>query len=98
MGDINKLPKWAQQEIETLKMRVAEGVRRADANLRLAGFQEGQYGTMVAPQEKWIYFNEDDIDGLSVQYERGVLTVSSGGNALSVRPQASNVVRITQWS
>ena len=95
MGDVSKLPKWAQRHIETLEMRVREERAKTDEALALSDLQVGRdRHVMVAPSNKTLFFDADG-DGISVKHEKGVLKIRAGwGSSLSVRPVVSNEIRV----
>lgn len=94
MGDVSKLPKWAQSHIETLEMRVQESERKHREALALIDLQPDDRMVMIAPSKKTIYFDAD-TDGISVKHDKGVLEIRSGwGGGLGIRPVVSNVINV----
>jgi hypothetical protein len=108
--DETKLPKWAQQELDTLRMRLRESEERAE-RFRVA--REGGGADTNTRLADYITHKDFQLgNGASVEFEldkRQVITVRvgtdnkggpktlfiNGYRAIRIMPRASNAIQIT---
>jgi hypothetical protein len=104
----DKLPKWAQDQLATLRRKVTDAERRAE-EARLASGPEDS-DTFLHPHDEIpvrlgrgepvrFQLGENYFDYLDVRIKRDrrdgpYLELMSGGGVLALRPQVSNVVRV----
>jgi hypothetical protein len=99
--DLTKLPKWAQTEIETLRMRVAERDARLAVGPEDSTVFMDPYADVPKPlgDDPTIEFAVGDLYGMRqyihvsrVRGTEGLRIYAS--EALAIRPSASNVVEV----
>lgn len=101
-----RLPKWAQREIETLQMRLAEHQQRItelsagpeNSNVIVSDYG---YPDRLLGRDTRIRFLLGEDGYIEVRHQRsnpGILEIVSGGaglkGALHITPQVSNAVRV----
>ena len=95
-GDIETLPKWAQQYIRALTMRAEslikeiEGIGKNDSGI---SWWTASHGNVGIPERAEIEFKLGDSI-VSVNIGGGLLHVNAGGEGLKVYPRASNDLSI----
>lgn len=102
MPDTSKLPKWAQDHIRLLEMRVREADKRAatlfgPANTNVTWVDYGHGTKHPLPSYASVRFSlaPHGYVEVRVERERNRVYVSAGEECLVVRPEATNVVTLT---
>lgn len=91
---LKRLPRWAQDEISSLRMSLERSERDLERMTEAAGFREERYGRLSAPAGMEVVFRDGTEDPLSARLiESGALRIS-GTSTIGVLPQAANVVRV----
>ncbi len=95
--NIEKLPKWAQDEIRGLRVRLAylqdqyDSMFQAEpSNVQLWDLEENKN----LPPNSGIIFHLDENERIDCRIENGRLYVSSYFDKLSVRPWAANAIKL----
>lgn len=110
MNDRTKLPKWAQEEIRDLEMQRDAAVTGLNefTNSQTKSdiwFEDNPCtGEIVGPVTKRRYIQSDSVTfklgkeeiDVRIGFDAPVLIISSGWNALTVQPVASNQIRILE--
>ena len=95
-GDIETLPKWAQQYIRALMLRAdsltkeIEGIGKRDTGI---SWWTASHSNVGIPAKAEIEFDVNGTD-ISVNLREGLLHINAGGGNLKVYPRASNDLSI----
>jgi hypothetical protein len=91
-GDVTRLPKWAQQYIETYRMRLDEATRREEKALAAAGFSQDGYWQRPTKLGQRVMFGPGERPPFMVHYRESdaMLEVHGHDSTLAVIPRAAN--------
>jgi hypothetical protein len=95
MGDIEKLPKWAQQHIASLEDKAAWLLTKLTEAERAAGLSRSETFVMHVTDPAATYrWRIDDQLAIDARMERQRLTVRAVEGRLAVLPDVSNGVTV----
>ena len=96
-GDIESLPKWAQQYIRALSNKIdglekdIEGVENAASDI---SWWTASHNSVGIPERATIEFRLVGHYGISVNLRDGLLHINSDAGSLKVYPRAANDISI----
>lgn len=103
---ISKLPRWAQDHIHDLERKVTELERKVDAAYdtnpdETDVFLEDGMNDRPLPRHSTVVFKMTDVnkrrhqrEDIRVRVDRDGMLEIMGGNTISIKPQATNLVRV----
>ncbi len=99
--DISKLPKWAEQEINSLRANVeywkgmVTSCEKGETNIYAEVAHVGEAAPIYLPDRTSIYFRFGKHSHINVWMRDGWITVNGSiGSGILVKPDASNQIMI----